>query len=222
MKQVVKGLIKQTWLGHKIEQYLAKTREAKRLKERQARELAEWETAGRPAPPPHIVKQRNLKAFAQKYDLRVLVETGTYMGEMIAAMKGSFRQIYTIELDHKLARDAQTAFQSDKHIEVIQGDSGVEIATVLKRLNQPALFWLDGHYSGGVTARGSQDTPIYEELRQILNAPEKRHVILIDDARLFKSDPGYPDLEDLLEFIRTQRADLQITIEDDSIRLEPA
>jgi hypothetical protein len=47
------------------------------------------------------------------------------------------------------------------------------------------LFWLDGHFCGGVSAHGDKGTPILEELNLILSHRVKEHVILIDDARLF-------------------------------------
>ena len=59
-----------------------------------------------------------------------------------------------------------------KNVELLHGDSGTELGNVMNKINQPALFWLDGHYSAGVTAKGDKDTPIYEELVCILNAPD--------------------------------------------------
>ena len=35
---------------------------------------------------PHLVKQRTLRDYARRYALRVMVETGTNLGQMIAAM----------------------------------------------------------------------------------------------------------------------------------------
>ncbi len=50
------------------------------------------------------------------------------------------------------------------------------------RANIPALFWLDAHHSGGVTANAGYD-PIFEELKSIYMHPIKRHVIPVDGAR---------------------------------------
>ena len=105
----------------------------------------------------------------------------------------------------------------DDHVEIIQGDSGVEIENVLKRTDQAALFWLDGHYSEGGTARGEKDTPIMEELNCILNSETPGHVLVIDDARCFGTDPSYPKLDRLKEFILSKNPNAQIRVEDDSI-----
>src|SRR5256885_14486168 len=145
-------------------------------------------------PPPHVVKQRVLREYAERYQLKVFVETGTYRGDMVEAMKPLFDKIYSIELGDELFAKAKRRFERDTHIELIHGDSGKELGRILVRLQQPALFWLDGHYSAGDTARGEKDTPLYEELAQILRAPALGHVIVIDDARCFGSEPAYPTL----------------------------
>jgi hypothetical protein len=126
-----------------------------------------------------------LKEFANQYDLKVFVETGTYYGDMINATK-KIDKIYSIELDQYLFEKARKRFESEKHIEIIQGDSSEKLGKILEKINQPALFWLDGQYSGGLTARGDKDTPIYTELEKIFDSKELGHVIVIDDALWFR------------------------------------
>jgi len=140
---------------------------------------------------------------------------------MVDAMKKNFDRIYSIELSNELYENAKNRFKGEEHIELIHGDSGIELNNIMDRINQPALFWLDGHYSGGVTARGDKDTPIYEELKHIINAPDNGHVIIIDDARFFGRQRAYPSIEELSDFIRSKRPDANIVIQDDSIRITP-
>jgi len=66
--------------------------------------LAEWERQGRPVPPPHVAKQRVLREYAERYHLKIFVETGTYRGDMVEAMKHLFHKIYSIELSDTLFR----------------------------------------------------------------------------------------------------------------------
>jgi hypothetical protein len=192
-----------------------------RHRRRQARELRDWERNGRQAPPPPVIKRRMIRAYAEKYGLRVFVETGTYRGDTVDAMKDLFDRIYSIEIGRELFEKARERFRSAKHIEIIHGDSGEELGRVMKKLDRPALFYLDGHYSAQDTARGKKDTPIYEELGHILSSSETRHVILIDDARCFGTDPAYPSLAELTEFIRARRGNVQISVEDDCVRIAP-
>lgn len=174
-----------------------------------------------PVPPPHAVKKQALATYLEVYGLKVLVETGTYKGDMVEAMKGLFERIYSIELGDELYRNAKDRFKGLEHIEIIHGDSGIELLSLMQKINRPSLFWLDGHYSGDFTAKGSEDTPIYKELGHILDSPDLGHVIIIDDARLFGYDPAYPTIKELKAFIRSKRHKLNITIQDDSIRITP-
>ena len=52
-----------------------------------------WKLRGSPARTPHLVKQRTVAEYAERYGLRVLVETGTYHGDMVAAMRKRFDEI---------------------------------------------------------------------------------------------------------------------------------
>jgi hypothetical protein len=47
---------------------------------------------------------------------------------------------------------------------------------IIKDLNEPAIFWLDGHYSSGITAKGDKICPIFEELDSIFNNSKSRFI----------------------------------------------
>ena len=193
-----------------------------RNSKRQSKDLAKWQSAGKPDPPPHLVKQRVLKEYAEKYNLRTLVETGTKYGDMIHAMKDVFDEIYSIELSQDLYEGAKRRFKKEKHIILIQGDSTVELGKVVERLKQPALFYLDGHHSGGVTEKGVQVTPILTELSHVFRVRKPGHVVIIDDARLFRSDPDYPEMEELRREIELLTDEVIVAEEYDSIRIVPS
>ncbi|CAG0944339.1 hypothetical protein ANRL1_01700 [Anaerolineae bacterium] len=192
------------------------------LKRRYVNEVKVWKQQGCVGHIPHLLKQNTLTEYAERYHLRVLVETGTFYGAMVEAMRNSFDQIYSIELDPYLADRARKKFKSDRHIEIRQGDSGKVLSDIVEKLDQKALFWLDAHYSAGVTARGTIDTPILQELDIILSSRLKGHVIIIDDARNFGTDPAYPTIQELNLFLSSRgRSDLETAIKWDSIRITP-
>lgn len=191
------------------------------IKQANRNALKAWEKVGRPAPPPHLEKQRVIKFYAKQYGLKVLVETGTYYGDMVEALKNSFERVYSIELSPMLYAYAKKRFRRDSHVELFCGDSGQELEKLVPTLKQPALFWLDAHYSAGVTARADKDTPIFEELSNILNSKERRHVIIIDDARCFGANPDYPSIDELTKFVRLKYPEVGIVIAMDSIRITP-
>lgn len=186
---------------------------------RQKRELVSWERRGKTLPLPHIVKQRAIRELAEKHGLTIFVETGTYYGDMVEAMKNHFCELFSIELSGELYEKARRRFAGDNRITIIRGDSGIELGKLMGKIDRPALFWLDGHYSAGVTARGEKDTPIYEELTHIFASQQLGHVVVIDDARCFGVDPGYPGVEELGAFIRSRRPDASIEFQSDSIRV---
>ena len=187
---------------------------------RQLRQYEQWQQAGKPVPAPHRAKQLALKNAAQQFGLRVLVETGTFRGDMIQAMRNDFDRIYSIELSELYYRKALRRFAGDNSIVLVHGDSGVEIQRIVNELGEPALFWLDGHYSGGDTARGDEDTPVLAELKHVLTA-DVAHVAVVDDARCFGVDAGYPDLDTLTGFVKQIRPDVAVSVEDDIIRVLP-
>jgi hypothetical protein len=182
--------------------------------------LQDWAAAGHPVPPPGLYKGLMLRNYGKQYNLRIFVETGTYRGNMVSALRYDFDQLYTIELDQKLYDAAKKRFTDVLHVQLFQGDSGVELEKVLKLFKDPALFWLDAHYSAGETARGSVDTPILKELELVL-AHSDRHVILIDDARCFGVERDYPTIQELSDYVQSKTNKFHFEVVHDLIRIFP-
>ena len=181
--------------------------------------IQEWIQNGRPIPPPPLFKQQIVRLYAKRHRVKTLIETGTYLGAMLAANKNNFNEIISIELDEELYQRASRRFENDKHITIYRGNSGVILPVILKNITEPCLFWLDGHYSEGITARGDKDTPIKEELAAILSHGIKQHVILIDDARCFNGENQYPTIKELTEEVINRGIYQSIAIADDIIRI---
>lgn len=178
-----------------------------------------WERQGRPSPPPHIVKEELIRDYAKTFNTQILIETGTYLGDMVQAMKKTFSRIISFELDETLAAQAQQRFASDDHIQIVQGDSGKLLGDHIANINEPCLFWLDGHYSGGITAKGALETPIKNEMTIILSHPIDGHVLLIDDARCFTGANDYPTLDELRSFVAARKPNYKFSVEHDAIRI---
>jgi hypothetical protein len=149
------------------------------------------------------------------------IETGTYRGDMTAAMARHFGEVHSIELGEDLFERAVQRFRGQPHVHIHHGDSASVLARVLADCSDPTLFWLDAHYSAGITARADKDTPVIEELSHIFRHPVKTHVILIDDARCFDGQGGYPSLPDLAEIVARDAPQLSMSVQADIIRLVP-
>ena len=72
----------------------------------------------------------------RRFGLKTLVETGTYYGEMVAAMKSRFDRIYSIEYVPALAERATRKFARDEHVRIFCGDSRVVMPEVLALLQR--------------------------------------------------------------------------------------
>jgi hypothetical protein len=172
-----------------------------------------WRLRGSPRPKvPHIIKQRALAEFAERFDLHVMVETGTNLGNMINAHKHRFCEIYSIELDKWLAERAKRKFVKDPNIHLYQGDSGAVLPTIIPQIKEPALFWIDAHW-------GAIDAPVKKELQCIFRHPVRNHVLLIDDARYFDGHGDYCSIEELRQQAAREYPGSVVEVQDDIIRI---
>ncbi len=150
------------------------------------------------------------------HQLRLVIETGTYLGDMAAflAQRGYF--VITIELDAQLASFARRRFNRNKNIRVVEGDSGSLMRAIIEQVEGPALFYLDGHDSGPGTATGDCETPVIAEISAILERASAGSVVVIDDARCFGTEPGYPALAEFKNFL-PERGVSDATVANDAI-----
>jgi hypothetical protein len=142
-----------------------------------------------------------IKSLAIKHGITVFVETGTFIGNTLMGLKDSFKQLFSIELDRGIYKLAKERLKNFEHIQIFYGDSSKVLPEILRDLKTPALFWLDAHYSSGVTAKGELQTPIMRELKAIFTHSNKQHCILIDDVKDFNGLNDYPTADEILNFI---------------------
>lgn len=181
--------------------------------------MRKWIKAGKTPPPPHFFKQKIVKAYAKRYSIDILIETGTYLGEMVLATKKTFKKIYSIELNESLYIRARKIFSNYNNVFLFHGDSGDLLPKILSDINQPCLFWLDAHYSGEGTARGKSETPVMIELQCILKHTNQNHVILIDDAHSFTGEQEYSTLDELKKLIVREQPYWAFIVKDNIIRI---
>jgi hypothetical protein len=183
--------------------------------------VLDWHFHKAPTPPPHKIKQFAITEVGKKYGCKILVETGTFRGDMLEAQKNNFDQLYSIELNKDFWETAKKRFKNDTHITLLQGDSGAVLPKLAPTLDQPTLFWLDGHYCGGSTAQSAIECPIYAELDAVFKN-NKGHAILIDDARMFVGKRDYPTMPELISYVKKTAPDYTVSVIDDIIRVVKA
>ena len=171
-----------------------------------------WLLRGKPTRIPHLVKQRTVQQLGRRYHLRILVETGTYYGEMVAGVKNDFQRVVSIEFDSKLAASARGRFKKYSHIEVLQGSSDMRMTELLQTLNQPVLFWLDAGYF--LWAGEKKDAGrLMTELDAIFRHAIKGHVVLVDDVVSWSGRDGTPEVNALESDIKRAYPERVISVE---------
>jgi hypothetical protein len=177
--------------------------------------LEQWERK-QAGPFPHLLKQRIVRRYAAASGARVFVETGTYYGFMLQACSGLFDRLVSIEIEPHFYRRAQRIFNRHSNVTLLHGDSTELLPEFLATIRCPCLFWLDAHYSGGLTGKADIETPIRRELEAILDHSH-RHTILIDDASSFDGTHDYPQIAWIEKVARC--SGYSVSVYDNIIRL---
>ena len=156
--------------------------------------MRNWAERGYAAPSPHLIKQNCL--IRNGMPGATWVETGTFLGETTALLAEHAAMVYSVEPEPKLFARAKALFADKKNVEIINGGSEDVFPSLLPKLHGNVNFWLDGHYSAGITFKGKIDTPVKDELRSISDnmAHFSRVTVLVDDVRCF--DPQNPDFSE--------------------------
>jgi len=148
-----------------------------------------------PAIHPHVLK------LAQDLGCNVFIESGTYYGTTYrrTVESGYFERVYSVEIVEQLYRNARKLYDENGPYRVFLGKShAVFVSNIFPQCgpNDRIFFWLDGHYSRGVTGGAERPCPLLDELIAIRDAcPTQSVVIAIDDTDDFgRQDANTPGL----------------------------
>jgi len=190
----------------RIANFFSNYRVIKRTERGLKNEEREWVQRQYAVPSPSYIKRAVLQRIG--FSEAVWVETGTFMGDTAALLAKDAKAVFTIEPDRVLYEKAAERFAGHPKVKALYGLSEELFPSLLPSLNGAVNFWLDGHYSGGITHKGPTDCPIRDELQNIennLNNFEKLS-ILIDDVRCFNPAipeyADYPSLDYLVDWSR--------------------
>jgi hypothetical protein len=170
------------------------------------RSYRQWKRNQFAAPSPHYIKQACL--IRNGIPDAVWIETGTFLGQTTQFLSKHATKVYSVEPEPTLFANAQKYFSKFGNVEILNGASESVFPKLLPRINGDVNFWLDGHYSSGITFKGQQDTPIVDELKQI--SQNLHHFakvcVLVDDLRCFNPQQSeystYPPLDFLVDWAR--------------------
>jgi len=167
-------------------------------------------------------KFRTIKHVARRTDARAFVEAGTYRGVTAARCARIFDQVFTVELDEKLAAAAAKYLDRWPNVTAIRGDALVEVPAILARpeVNNVIVF-LDGHFSSGETAMGDLAEPAVEEIRLLGKYRQKIRGLIIDDFRGFGRWEGFPAKSELFAALEKEFPEFDITVHLDQVIVTP-
>lgn len=135
----------------------------------------------------HLWADGRSETFA-KFPNRVFVETGSSYGNGIdMALSVGFRSIYSIEVQRDLFQHCKERFANHPEVVLFHGYSEDLLYDIIKDIDEPITFWLDGHGHEDSPMLGRKYSPIMQELEAIKKHPIKTHTIMVDDVRLFGS-----------------------------------
>ena len=151
-------------------------------------------------------------------DYKIFIESGTYLGETIIELQPYFNILHTVELSEKYF-DMFNNIKNDNNLDNIfnyKGETSDILPDIFKSIDKKnkCIFWLDGHFSSGDTAKGKKDCPLIEECQiidQLYSSDEM--IILIDDIRLFGTNINEDWSEINIEFIKKCFTNFEISKE---------
>jgi hypothetical protein len=148
------------------------------------------------------VKRKYIANLSKQFNIKTLIETGTYFGQSTKYFSKNFDQVHTIELSQELHNFAKK-LNSKENIKFYQGDSAEILKLIVKELPLKSTFFLDAHASGGVTVYGETVSPVKIELGILANSPHlKDSLLILDDARGFDGTNSYPTIEEIKDWAK--------------------
>jgi hypothetical protein len=155
------------------------------------------------------LKYSLLSELKRMFEIELFIETGTFHGNTTAIAATVFDEVHSIEIFPEFYFKAKDMLKKAQHVHLHLGDSGTILNQLLPLYPKKTLFYLDGHFDGGISGKGDQNTPIREELAAIRNSGKSDSIILIDDIFDFQESlyskeitntcfDGYPTLKELI------------------------
>ena len=184
------------------------------LKLRAAKEFFVWRRRSYEEPSPTFIKHACL--LRNGFTEATWVETGTFLGSTTKVLARNASFVYSVEPEPTLFLKACEKLARYRNVEILRGTSEELLPEILRAIKGDVNFWLDGHYSAGKTYRGSQETPVLDELEHISRHLEKfsRICVMVDDVRCFRRGgaglESYPHVRDLINWAEDRALEWKI------------
>jgi len=119
----------------------------------------------------------------EEYNVRTVVETGTFKGSTTLFFGSFFDKVYTIEVQPDFFLESQETLRPFGNVQCHLGNSPTILRHILPPLREERiLFYLDAHWYA--------NCPLLAELKTIQKTHRNNCIIVIDDFKV----PGRPDI----------------------------
>ena len=160
----------------------------------------------------------------------VVPKTGTFLGKTTEHLIKHSDYVVSIEPSVDLYNKVLSRLKSRKVL-LLNGTSEDKLQEAIDNVTLKKFriinFWLDGHFSSGITFQGEQSCPLVSELDLIEKNIESKKIIqtelniYIDDLRLIcnasnlgnNETEGYPDLKTIFNHPLVLRSKISIDID---------
>jgi hypothetical protein len=168
-----------------------------------------------------------LLLLRDRFNVKTFLEGGTFHGNTASWAAVHFPTVYTIEKSETYYHLAKVRFGSLTNLHFMLGDTRTLIPSMLNKLEEPAIFWLDSHWCGAESYGADDECPLIDEIGAI-NRSGLDHFLLIDDARLFLAPPPrphliaqWPTIAQVLKALQPDGMERYIAVVDDVIIATP-
>jgi len=169
--------------------------------EEKLRFYRDWDARDFQAPSPQFIKRRVVLRNGIKGS--TYIETGTHLGLTTELLALQASRVFTLEPSFILYEQAKLRLSKFENVECLNGSSEDLLPILIPKIRGAVTFWLDGHYSGGDTYKGIEETPIMKELEIIAQNLDNfsKVALMIDDIRLFENKSlSYPGRDFLVKW----------------------
>ena len=143
--------------------------------------------------------------------LNVFIESGTFHGGTTRWASRHFGTVHTIERARSLYDLHSNELKQTKGVNAHFGDSRDVLPIIVDGLkDERAVFWLDGHWSGGTTAGAQDECPLLGELGLKEMKPKANRIIRVAGVAVAAVLCWVPAAFLTLLVLATQRVEIRI------------
>lgn len=132
-------------------------------------------------------------------DIRVFVETGTYLGASTMLAHDQFPVVHSVEISPDLHARAVDLFGTTPGVRFHLGDSREFIAKMAREVKERAVWYLDAHWFKKTKEKvggRKKGLPLWVELDAIAARPHK-DIVIVDDTHSFGTASPTPEWLDV-------------------------